>query len=432
MLLLQLSIVSHSFRQAVQNIIRTHSGLLVGPDAEYTSPVTFDSRLMLSWAPFITGLGVYMSAVATAGLPDFAALAQLTHLQLIGWDVAAYAHADLMLQKCTHLRMLSCTGWLVPTIFPPSLLGLQLVLSHKHEPSPWLASNQAALGFILRLARLPQLQHLTLIVNLGATLPSFGSQQLPALQRPTSGYDLAGGSLMDLNGLVAQPCSGARVRVESGICMVHQQIIAQALQLMRMQHVHLEVQTSFSPNQQHLWQSVRAVHRMTLTIGGLDTPLQLLPFGPELHIRLEARSTAEARISWQALLKAGTRVMIQKYDWHQLQIIHIDIPMAQQLGTPWQLTISDESSLSGLPPSLPSKRGTYFWQNRAATSAGWEQPDGWQCSSKMHEESSSNQSVKSAFKSWAHMCCYLFSNKHTCLRLRSSSLGSGINLYKPV
>lgn len=129
------------------------------------------------------------------------------------------------------------------------------------------------------------------------------------------------------------------------------------------------------------WQQLSAVQRVGLTVEGPGPKklvLEDLPSGPELYIKLHYLSCKDAYISWEALLKAGAKVMIHIDKESALHLTPPgDIHKIQALSMPWQLSISYTEDLYGLPPSLACQPGTYFWQNKAAASAGWVQPEQW-------------------------------------------------------
>ena len=111
---------------------------------------------------------------------------------------------------------------------------------------------------------------------------------------------------------------------------------------------------------------------MVLIIEAYPLPLENLPCAPELRIMLQHGIYKDCKtcISWQALLLAGSHVMIEKDVEHTLQLsAPWEVSWAGQWDKPWQLTICTAS--------LPSRPGIYFRQNQAAVSAGWLQRDGW-------------------------------------------------------
>lgn len=127
------------------------------------------------------------------------------------------------------------------------------------------------------------------------------------------------------------------------------------------------------------WSTLRAAQRVTLTFEGQVQPSEILPSGPDLHISIREQTCETTQISWQALLVASTCMMIEQPAKHTLELCSSGawgISRFLHLEQPWQLTICPRSSLlRGVPRTLPSAPGTYFWQNEAAAAAGWQQPD---------------------------------------------------------
>ena len=95
-------------------------------------------------------------------------------------------------------------------------------------------------------------------------------------------------------------------------------------------------------------------------------PHIILPWGPELHLKLQNPARARTTISWKALLQASRCVVIDKDARHELRLCQPWSALeALQMGTPWKRTISSSQSLHDLLPSLPCRPGSYFWQNKA-------------------------------------------------------------------
>ena len=376
MLLLQLSIVSRRFGQAVLDIVRTQPALLIG-----WRPL--NSRLILGWAPFITKLMLDINT-DIADLLGFLALSPLTCLELrAGSGDGVYcANADFLPEECKHLQELNCTGGVVPNLFPRSLQRLQLHLDHAYDDSEdgWSLPGTASFGLILRLKRLPFLQYLTLNVNIYGQLPHEDAPQLPMLQRLTVGLSLnMRESDLDFRWVKAQPCQELWVYVDIGYRLEGWPKVADQLQQLNLHRLYLDVR----PRCVHQldWQQLSAVQRGGLTIKNPRPILQLehLPSFTELHIKVQLYGASnKTYISWEALLRVGGRVMIEKERWCVLHLTSAEnIYRVKSLSTPWQLTVSCDTRLHGLPPSMTCKSGTYFWQNQAAVSAGWEQPDEW-------------------------------------------------------
>ena len=377
----QVSSINNQFGQAVQYLICTRPKVVWDDMEGYRFPVTFHTKLMLSWAPLIRELDLLVSQISPAGLPAFVALSQLTSLKLRGWlwTGCAYTPIDPLLQQCSHLQTLSSDNGLVPTVYPPSLQRLKLIMPRYQPDNPHcLTSAAVADNLVLQISQASRLQYLTLDLGKWGVLPSV--QQLPRLQRLNVSFSLAENKYMDLSWLRAQPCQELWVHV--GISFGHSRtradVIAQ-LQQVEMQHCHLEFGQKILMLRQAAWQHVRAAGRMLVTVDSLNSPLLHLPSGPELHIKLGCAGVSEhTDISWQALLRAGSCVVIEKGAEHTLKLCSPGgISTAQLFQQPWQLTILSVSLLQGLPLSLPCEPGTYFWQNQAATAAGWKQPGVW-------------------------------------------------------
>ena len=335
----------------------------------------------MSWAPHIKSLRVNTSA--SRGLLEFAALAQLQVLKLAVWNIVNCARGDALLRECQQLQELSYEGYLLPTAYPPSLQKLTLDLSRHSENYEQYASEDPGHlsdGIMLRLASLPDLQHLTLLLGYRTDLlPSVAAQRLPTLHCLRVQFDLMQSKHygLDIRWLAAQPCKELWVHVSGHeSAHAHMAAILHSFRQMRMQHFHLAV---FSSSRMMYWSIVRAAQRVTLTLEGLAQP-SILPSAPELHIIITERVIYDTLFSLQALLVAGSCVMIEKPAKHHVELCSSgawDISRAQRMDKPWQLTISTASSLRGFPPALPSKPGTYFWQNLAAVAADWQQPDAW-------------------------------------------------------
>ena len=283
---------------------------------------------------------------------------------------------------CGQLLELSWAGQHLPMIFPPSLRWLKLDMSFLADRHDWKLSRAAADDLMARLAKLPDLQDLTLHLGTWGHLPSVHAQHLPGLQRLDVRFmvaDLVHPQLsMGCRWLRAQSCPELRMHATLGPASYYEADLVMKMNGLHMHHIHLEQQLWAKPLQEGAaWCSLKAAQRVILTLASQETHT-CLPSAPELHLKLQTYT----HLHWKALLKAGRRVMIQKGACDQLRLFTPrSTSRAQQLhdysAQPWQITILPPTFLRGLPPSLPSRPGTYFWQNEAAVSAGWQQPDAW-------------------------------------------------------
>ena len=271
----QVSSISKQFGQAVQCLICTRPKIVWDPWEKYYTPVTFDTKLMFSWAPLIRELDLDVSRSSPAGLPAFAALSQLTCLRLRGrlQTGCAYYPIDPLLQQCSHLQTLSCDSGLVPTVYPPSLQRLKLSLSHtKPAGSHSLASAAAADSLVLRMSQASHLQHLTLDLSEWGVLPS--RQQLPKLQCLTVTLHLTEqNKYLDLSWLRAQPCQELWVNAAIVFLPSNSKTradVVEQLQQVEMQHCHLDFGQELLTRCQAAWQHVRAAERMAVTIGSFN------------------------------------------------------------------------------------------------------------------------------------------------------------------
>ena len=95
--------------------------------------------------------------------------------------MAACVSADALLRQCSQLLELSWVGQHLPTVYPLSLHWLHLDLSKLAKKHQWKPSRTAATDLTGHLAKLPHLQHLTLLLSSWGHLPSRRAEHLFAL-----------------------------------------------------------------------------------------------------------------------------------------------------------------------------------------------------------------------------------------------------------
>ena len=328
---------------------------------------------MLSWAPAIQELALRPQQCAGSA-PFASAATQLTALRLAVDDLVSCTHADFLLEQCRQLQTLCWMGWSVSTVYPHSLREVTFHFTSMPTSSGVGGDSRHADALMLRLARLPHLHSLTLILaSSSAMLPT--TETLHCLRSLTVSFGLADRKSMDLQWLQAQQCDKLRVHVNStgqDRCDASaMQQTADRLQRLQLHELHLSCNQVTS---QHLgmWQGVRAMHRCSLTFYRCSGPLSHMPGGAELHIHVRA-SLGDIQVSWESLLLAAERVVIL-YARTQYVLSFCSpgsMMHAQGLCRPWQITVHADTCPNAFPAIEAVRPGVYFWQNQAAATAGW-------------------------------------------------------------
>ena len=207
----QMGRVNKAFGLAVKHLIHTQPRMCLSyhDSVRFQHPINLHSKLMLGWAPLITHLYLEISPSFPAGVSEILALSHLTSLTLYSWNEEACPCSGTLLQHCSHLKMLRCHMHLVHAHLPPSLQRLELCSTI--DKSFCIHSIAAADSFMLHLAGLAHLQHLTLQLESHGVLPS--RTMLPVLQHLIRGFSLAGRASLDLSWLHRQPCQKLWVHV---------------------------------------------------------------------------------------------------------------------------------------------------------------------------------------------------------------------------
>lgn len=282
--MLQWSTVSRGFEKGVQSLICSQSDLLLVVAS--LSLIGFESRLISSWALSYAVLAVQLCP--SDGPHDLAALSRLKCLRFVAWDMADGAHADMLLQHCDQLLELSWMGQHLPMVFPPTLRWLQLEALSKSGESKSRVARTAANDLMGRLAKLPQLQYLTLLLGNWGHLPFVRAKHLPILQCLAVGFRLANvGSPQksDMRWLREQSGAGLIVQATLDCDPFCEEDLAKRFQGLPLQQFYLVQEDGSGPLHQ-AWRIVKATQRIRLTLAGNFTH-SYLSSGPELHLKLQ-------------------------------------------------------------------------------------------------------------------------------------------------
>ena len=120
--------------------------------------------------------------------------------------------------------------------------------------------------------------------------------------------------------LQAQPCAELRIHATLGSdSRCERKLFKRMMCIDCMHHSHLVQGECFRPLKAVQWCSMRAMQRTTLTFAG-GSPHIILPWGPELHLKLQNPAWARTTITGKALLEASRCVVIEKEPSHELRL----------------------------------------------------------------------------------------------------------------
>ena len=340
-----------------------------------------NSRLLLSWAPFIESASMNDHVLSVPGIGDFMTHATSLHtctVEATCFDPLAAARFDELLSTCKAVTELHCNEAYMPCITQTTLHVLSLDIEQIAGQS--MADSGAHQLLDILIVRLNtcgcQLDSLTLYFG---AWPALGCQTcLPALKRLHVCFTVSEEVVLNLDWLCVQPSDHLTVELELDIpdskSMLSMQAV-HALQQINMQQLKLRPVSGFFRESQKVWGQLTTGAHVHIE-GGLEVSCGLvaLPVSPWIRITTAVQPEEPLLFGWSAL--AGSPVCMhlksQSVDPCSVSILGFPGLLPHELsGKPWQFCVLGNVKVFGLPSSQRCRPGVYLLQNKAAILAGW-------------------------------------------------------------
>lgn len=337
-------------------------------------PCSYDSKLLLSWAPAsLWGIEVDLDTASAQGLLALIqASKHLGSMTLRGSSAAAHGCADkLILAAPSTLVWLECHDSMVPTAFPPLLEAVCLDLENVDMSRKEILFQ--------RLSRLNKLWDLSCSLGSQPLLPT--SVCLPSSLHVHFWMSVNDESEVQLEWLTLQAFKelGLEVHMHTEDMYQHHDVLVQ-LAGPAISQLSITMHVPFTEPLQALWGQVQGISDVFLHIqsppGPLPAPMIAdLPISKYLSLDLACGTRQD--IAWAALCQCACSIRI-KLETSQTLCIHgCPGTMLEDIGGPWRLQIycDEPGSILGLPephvkhcPDFDQVRCRY--RNAAAAASG--------------------------------------------------------------